>query len=1379
MSLCKKGVARAKVRAINGKPSVLYNDLLKRVDSRDMALEMYAKVTTKRFEELTAGLSFDKDANGEPNVDFAITFIVDNYNLNNNPGKKEEEAEYANDYSNVRHTIGDSSSTSDEASAFEQMVANELASGDAISMDTIDRQIADSKSKTRNRTNGKKKGKRKPSVEDSINEAELLDDTANTTVDNRVLRMRIYNQVLESIADSISTKQKTIASKLKNLTTNDSEKNREEIATLNKELTKLSISNAFYRNKIDKLDMAITTKELAEDVMVQLNHISKELDKPGLTNKMLAQFDKALKVWTNAASVFALDGDTEVHQKNIGDIVNKANIVNLKYLAVQNKLATKEVLEISTNPKLKAFKSEDSEYASEGLSYSVLEDFENRQDVNTFHAYTMAINRNPHTALQIIHKIVEKGHMRVSERTTKFNKIVDTLVKSIKNFDDFAETYADGRHTGMMLHYISPEFREKEKMFFEQLRRDGIYSDAKYRAKLDFIQANKIVLDARLLFPDKKDAAGNNIFGNNIATDNLFASTVDEESKAKHIADIIDALGGGEFAKEEFEVMKQRLEDRIDGYIIMLNGFDSQKPDGSNQNELDKFNKNRERFILNNSPYVANKSIADSQLFKDHKGVVTINHQVDTMPCVPRRYELNALGTANSTVETGNYNKSFGKIMSNPAYKEFYRLYTNRMNQLNSMLPAHMKFNDLTDNYVAMLDKSFFQLVGTEGIGFKEESANAILDIYSKNKKSVSAVNKYTGAKEYRLSLEAVNAREMEIDTAMKIAMGKKVSEVKRLLTIDEEFDIRRQVMHDINIRKRFDLGDSLKVFNYQVENYMHKVAAEDSVNAVKNILDHAIQQKEGKNGDRVNLSKDASFVNLKKQLDYYVEVFYGYDGNDNTSDKKVYTGADKKRYDAIVEAINQLEVEKASNAEMDIDAYEAQRVILESARDSLGQFRSYDQILHSALKYSQFKAMGFNYGAAITNMIQGYVANTIESKDGRIFNSAQLFKAYAVMGGSVASFYTGQNVSSETATKVRNLAQRYDLIGETSSELEFNKFNKGNLLRHVYIFQSSTEYLNQGPVIIATLMNTPVKLEDGSTISLWDALDVDGNIREDLNIVDKDKWIIGESMGTGDEFMNTMAKVTQAIRAIHGNYSKLSPTLMGSTNTLKAMKQFKTWMFESFAQRFELEKYDEALGMSRKGRYKTGVSVFTFAKPKGYEGNEVNAKVIFDNTLFTIGQTMKRLMFLKDNTDDRFEEVDAANVRKNIAETVFTIRFAVAALVLGSMLKGADDDDEVGKGVLRYQINVANRLIDDMQMYYSPTSLLNLTRNFMPVMSVLTDAQNFLKGVYFLMTGKVTKTGVYAGDMEWVRFITKSLPITAKIQSTVAMSNQVMGDAR
>lgn len=1375
MGLCSKGIARAKVRASNGKPSILYNALVSRFESRDAALKYYAKAMSDNFHKLTEGVAYERDANGEPDVDYVIQLIDNNRQLayeETKTGVKETSSYgWANQERNLSEdqtfTINDNA---DEFDDLFDKLATEASNGNGQTV-VVDTEKA-------NTTKRKAKPRPRPKDEAVSAEALLVDDDTDVT-DNNLERMGIYKNALLRIRETIDTKRSERKAKLRQLIANPDAADKTALIELNREIKELDKNADFYTAKINNLNQVLLSKDLFNDVQKQLTYIDTQLNNPDITLSQLSKFDSPLKVWANAKSNFVIEDDEQEVIDNIGMIANKADTILQKYIKIQNKLQSGRTLELSNDPTLLK-RDEDSEG---GLAFDVLGELENNKDVNLIRGTTMPIDRVGNKALQILSKTIRIGEARMMKRTNGFNKKVDAITKDIKDFDVFAETYEDGTVTGMMTHYIAPEFREEEAIHAERIK--AMVHDAvdKFVSKTKFIHDKKIVLDPRILFADKVDSNGELVYKGVLNNGNLHHKSVTDADKQAHIDSVIEALGGDEFAKEEFEVLKTRLENMVDGYIATLEGYMIDKPDASDARETARFEKDIAKFVALQSPYVAAFNIENKVPIMVNDNTYRMNELINLLPAVPRRYKMDGYGR-NTNEETGYYSKNFKKIINDANLKRFYRFYTDRVHYLDSILPAHLKLNNNGDNYVAMLDKSFFDLVNTKGVDFGKEANEELVKLVSRHRPSTANINPYTGRTEYRLSVPIINIAETEIQTEFAKAKLLEENRVKRALEIEEEFELRRRVIANLSIRKSFNLRDVLKVFNYQIENYMHKVAVEDSLTAIRNIVETASESKTNRRGAKVRLSTDKSYLNLKKQLDYYTEVFYGYDKSAEANGAKILSSKDKDFKAELDRMRVELEEEYQNpNSGLSLDGYQQRLIRLMDMEASLGRNVSSDQILRSVLKYTQLKGMGYNYGAALTNLVQGYISNSIEASDGRIFNKAQLMRAYGIMGGSVMSFWTRQHLSTEAATKIHNLARDYDIVGEVSSELQFNKNKEGGILSNVYVFSNSTEYLNQSPVIIATMLNTKLKhIFEGEEveINLWDALDKDGNLRTDLEIVDRKDWdVLDNNPNSGIKFLQTITKITQAVNAVHGNYNKNTPTLMNSTAVLASMKQFKTWIFESVAQRIDPEEHDEILGMRRKGRWRTGFGIITYAKPKNYEEPSVNAALIAKNTLYTCGQLARQFMFLKTNLDSRYSEVDAANIRKNITTTITTMKLMVLAYAATAMLKAYDDDDELAKNVARYNINVANRLIDDLQMYYEPQALQNIAGNVVPALSLLTDIINLTKGMYQLGVGKVTETGVYAGELEGIRNIMKSLPFLSKIHTTRAMSVQVMNTVR
>ena len=1388
MALCVKGVARAKVRALNGKPSVLYNDLLKQLGDRTAALEMYAKYSSENFEKIVANEVFDKDVNNEATAEFVIKTINDNWDLritndniearneplSTNPKEDKYEeslmfspdrsANEINDNSNNSRNLPDlnSEEVTTETTGSRQLtdLNDDTEVGDNTETSNFNKTVDEFNDNLRKLAslNNMNAAKESPSNSDTF----VGDDEIEITRRNNFVR------ALNKSAEVTSIRLSSVRSQIRTLML-DRENNKEELGQLFDE--SIVLSKKYGRNLADiaNITKQFESKAIIINVMGRLNKVKAELEAGNLNMFKLDRIGREIKVWLDSYDILSTPEDSQAIKLEMKRLQSYAELIDKLFVDKTSEVFTEIV------------KTNSSELQKGGKEmYDALEEFNESEDVWLATAYTHSIDRYGIKAMQVLDKMVRDGHMRMMVRVDAFDKQIDEAFKDIKDGEVFRETYEDGTVTGSIVHYISPEFREVEDKFDAEIASEGGKAIDKYASKLQFIKDNKLILDPRILFANEVDETGESLFSNNSVT---------KEEIADHKARLIEHLGGDQFAKDEFEVLKARLKEQIDSYAMGLESVKRERPTNSNKEDLSKYERNLAYYIQYNSPYVAAIAIdnAAPQMLseKDHG----VNRAVKDLPSIPRRYKANRIAKYSQEVdvkssETNNYSKDFSKITNDPNLYKAYRFYTSRMHYLTSMLPDYLNFN-VNDNYLAMIDKSFLQIM-RDGGSKSDELSSRITNLYASNKGANVAFDSLTGKTKLVLNVSIINQNKAEIESAVKQEMLKQEARGK-VLNIDEQFEIRRAVTADIVATKSFDIKQILKIFNYQIENYMHKAAKEDSVRAVKDILYSARERKIAKGGKIESRSADSSFTNLKAAFDYYEEVFYGYDRTDDGHNKKVYDAKDKRTLaeikSTVDEIMNAYETAEISEEERDIRLAAANALI-----DQLGKQLSSNQALKSVLRYVQVKGMGYNYGAAVTNMFQGYFANLIESKDGRIFNTKQLLQGYKEMGGSVARFYTGGLVNTDTAEKIYNLTRMYDLIGQVSSELEFSKEDTKNMARwkDVYVLQNSSEYFNQSPVVIATMLNTKLKhIVNGKEveISLWDAVNKDGRLREDLDIVDRTKWDVTNSSKSGKGFTDTMIKATQSINAIHGNYNKLTPTLMNSNVWLKGVKQFKTWLFEAAAQRLEKGGYDEALGMRRKGRWRSGALVLTYAIPEG--GNDRVLDHLFKNSLYVTGQLGRRLLFLNTKgIDAKFSEVDAANIRKNIAETIILTRLMLVGYVMTMMLKGAGDDkdkelSELSRNLIRYYINTANRLVDDLLMFVSPVAAKGMVGGIVPAFTLINDVVNFNKGIYHLMTGEVTETGVYAGEKAYIREITSAMPFTSKIHSTRASAKQLFTGQR
>jgi len=209
-----------------------------------------------------------------------------------------------------------------------------------------------------------------------------------------------------------------------------------------------------------------------------------------------------------------------------------------------------------------------------------------------------------------------------------------------------------------------------------------------------------------------------------------------------------------------------------------------------------------------------------------------------------------------------------------------------------------------------------------------------------------------------------------------------------------------------------------------------------------------------------------------------------------------------------------------------------------------------------------------------------------------------------------------------------------------------------------------------------------------------------------------------------------------------------------------RSLIQFRTWMFEGFAQRFEPEKYDPNLGMVRKGRYISLAN--NYFKKLGYVGGLADLgmnllkKLAFQGTKF-------------DNLTDGeiFNEVDAANMRKVLSEITIYMSLTSVAIML-KMLSGGLDDKE--KYMANYLINHSSRLRTDILFYFNPIEFRKLLRDPIPAATLIKDVTewSYAAGNY-VIGNDIYKTGVYAGESRIFRESMQLLPFGTQIYRNVA----------
>jgi hypothetical protein len=371
-------------------------------------------------------------------------------------------------------------------------------------------------------------------------------------------------------------------------------------------------------------------------------------------------------------------------------------------------------------------------------------------------------------------------------------------------------------------------------------------------------------------------------------------------------------------------------------------------------------------------------------------------------------------------------------------------------------------------------------------------------------------------------------------------------------------------------------------------------------------------------------------------------------------------------------------------------------------------------------------------------------------------------------------------NSTNGNAVKIRNIMDKGDFLKtsnqelyETSQKSSLNKFKRFG----PYTLQERSEYVNYAPVMVAIMMEFKAKDSAGNEVTYWDALDSEGNLKE------------GYTSDVDPIKLNQ--KIRRVIEMNHGDYNnalQIKATALG-----RAVSQFRTWMFEGFANRFENEKIDYALSYGldepyiRKGRYKsytpgqltvTAATVGTLFLPgigtaigagAGYLGGKFFGMQTEENSvsdiLFTLKQLARKLMFQKTQFGDKFTATDAANMRKNMTELYILVGLAGIALMLKAMIDDDDDEDKAFMG--KFLINQVTRLQTDITFYTNPLEFDKLTKTAVPLMQLLDDVRVIFldAGAYFNDDSEddIFESGPFKGDSKFWTHLGEALPGSAQ----------------
>lgn len=1005
-------------------------------------------------------------------------------------------------------------------------------------------------------------------------------------------------------------------------------------------------------------------------------------------------------------------------------------------------------------------------------------------DINKVSALTLNLSRHDDAMLQGIFAAVEKANIQAQQEAQEVWDKLDSLSKKFLkkaggNFNILKQLTEDGKETGRAVHRFSSEFFEvRNRLLYEAFKqRDNKGELKKDKAKVsaffDWVNNNTISFDPRILFSDSALEGGN-------MPDKFLYSRVkfDEGSKAKHISDLKYHLG-----EKGYEYYIKRVEKKIEEFKVRREAiYDSMQMEPNlSQAEKDAL---FETWLKEHSPYWGmdmaenpasrvKERVNGKDVFYSPKG---IREYVEQVP----RKEIDGKPTK-------WYDKNFAKIEADEDLLAYHSFMMETLNSLRYMLPTH-KQELLGVGVLPTIEKNLMDIFQEKGLMM------GVIPFWDKMKQLqtttdfattvYSDIDPLTGNIEKNIQVQHIEDTENRVRDMVKVMSIEHQQRTGKPATELERREFKKQARDTLSKQKSWDVTKILKAYSLSVLAYKHKSfiepqikLAEQELKARKEIETNKAGQPQSQDGQLVTRE---GLAHLKSAFDFFMDsTFYGVGGRkvEGVTKTKLYTKAEETR---------KKELEELLKNEED----PATKEFIQAQIDSLGGFRTMSGVGDTALKYMTLKGLGWNFFSAFSNIGFGVISNMIQASDGREYSMESFRKASILVTNSIArnlSFNTWDAVNTN-ALKIRTLMDKWDLL-QTSNKEMFDMSQKSSLSKlkrfGPYTLQERSEYLNYAPVMVAMMMdkdkegNPRFKATDpeGKTVTIWDAYDINtGNLKEGFTTdVDEVKMI---------------QKIKRVIEMNHGDYNnalQVKQTIAG-----RALSQFRTWMFEGFANRFEAEKVDYALSYGldepyiRKGRYRsytkgqlltTGAAVGTMFLPGvgtalgagiGYVagrlgGMETSESAVSD-TLFTLKQLARKLMFQNTEFEKKFSAVDAANMRKNMTELYLMLGLMGMALFLKA-LAGDDDDEE--QVVTNFLLNQTIRLRTDIGFYTNPLEFEKLTKTAVPMAQVVQDVHRVVGDIGALFNDNIEddvfESGTFKDQPKWLIHAGQLLPGSAQ----------------
>ncbi len=993
------------------------------------------------------------------------------------------------------------------------------------------------------------------------------------------------------------------------------------------------------------------------------------------------------------------------------------------------------------------------------------------KDIGVTKSLMLDISHIDNRITELIYKKGQDANRRAKAEFDAMNEDLDKLIKEghITEYSFMQQEFSntDNRKTGNMISRYTSDYHDLLNEWENERESKLDHAERTYanpatrrsqKAKINkeyFKKIKKIslMLDYRKLFMDSSLYSELDKDGNPI-------SFSQEEIQAHH--DLLrNTLGDEEYAKV-MEQAEEQIERFREGVGAMKVFFDA------------KYNNVAESALAYNTWLNENSPYIEARIFYGAQTAATN----DSFIVPTKEYSITVARKSVDGKETGFYDEKYKAMRQNVHQSALYDHIMDLMYDLKSVLPAE-KANLLHANTLPFMYKDLTEQFIDGGIsgGFSSMMENVRAGMKEDNKDPEGYQHKdvYTGKADFKLQTQFIANHNPEIKAYLEYkTIQYRIDNEKENPDTETLKNWRRDIINDIAMRKSFDVGKVIKGFTSMAVIYKHKAETDMIMRIGRNLL-YATHpnddEAKGNQGNRKAIEKSSKIAHVLASADSWMEIYYGYKVEKASFEKAVakstkLASKDERKKAEELEQIIEDNEQARSEGKITAEEYAKNFEVLTNQLDELKYGVSGQAAVTGLLGFVQLLNMGYNFTSGASNFGFGLISNFTEASDGRLFTTRDMSYAYSILWKTMG----GVNQFSHDAIKIRNLMQRMDILKETQYEISDKTKGDGTMssfkekLMPVvdkispYKLQSSTEYLNQAPLMICILRNTKVEDGHGGEISLWDAMGKDGHLKEEYrtekNIADI------ENHSTNKTLLDAGTAVDELIQICHGNYDRLNSRTRVSRYLLgKLFLQFRTWALMGFYTRFGGTQDYHTTGLTRKGRYRSytpGTLAVTLGLAgtamlpgvgtviggivglgAGYAAKIVSKKMakedvspdmnVLQESFFMLKQVALRVFTGKTHFNEAgYSDVDSANLRKNMTEMMGLIAINIMAVLLLRGLKMLPDDEKKKKTSMfmsmNFMLNLYSRLQTDVFFYSNPQELQSLNKNFIPAVAIVND---------------------------------------------------------